>query len=168
MAHSSLIGIDRTSPAAAGHDTATLGPSDSSDSGSDVAGLADHDDGDPGMPVDVATEPDRERPGAGAETMSPGVGTDAAGTGERRSAGSDAGLREAADITPDSVVSVSDVTGASQEEELDLPDDLDEVALAPDSLPDEDEGEDEDADPVGDDNADALPRVERKRRRAQG
>jgi hypothetical protein len=164
MAHSSLIGIDRASRPAAGHDTAALGPSDSSDSGSDIAGLADLADGDPGMPVDVASEPDRQRSDSGAETVLPGVGTDAAGTGERRSAGSDAGKREAADIAPDSIVSMPDATGASEESD-DSFEDLADVSVAPDSRPDEDEPENEDADPVGDPNADPTTGIDRHKRR---
>jgi hypothetical protein len=171
MAHSSLLGIDRISPTPAGHDTATLGPSDSSDSGSDVAGLADLDDGDPGMPVDVATRPDRERPDSGAETVLPGVDTDAAGTGERRSAGSDAGLREAFDIAPDRVVSMTDAAGGPELQVPDVFDELDGVPLASDGEADEDdeEDEDEDADPVGDPNTDPVSGVDRRdRRRAKG
>lgn len=104
MAHSSLLGIDDVPTAAPGHDVEALGPSDTSDTGSDVAGLADQDELDPDLPVDVATDLDRVRPETSFETVGPGLDTDSTGTGERRSAGSDAGLREAADITPDRVV----------------------------------------------------------------
>ena len=104
MAHSSLLGIDPVPATPRGHDTESLGPSDSSDSGSDMAGIADLDDADPGLPVDVATAADRERPGTSFESLADGSDSDAGGTGERRSAGGDAGLREANDITPDRIV----------------------------------------------------------------
>jgi hypothetical protein len=104
MAHSSLLGIDEVPTSAPGHDTEALGPSDTSDSGSDVAGLADLDDGDPGLPVDIATDVDSERPDTSFESIADGGDTDSTGTGERRSAGGDGGLREAADITPDRIV----------------------------------------------------------------
>jgi hypothetical protein len=104
MAHSSLLGIDEVPETPPGRDTEALGPSDTSDSGSDVAGLADLDDGDPGLPVDVATDVDSERPDTSFETIGDGSDTDSAGTGERRSAGGDGGLREGADIAPDRVV----------------------------------------------------------------
>ena len=104
MAHSSLLGIDPVPTTPAGRDSEALGPSDSSDSGSDVAGLADRDEGDPGLPVDVATGEDSAHPETSFEALAEGSDTDATGTGERRSAGGDAGLREGADISPDRVV----------------------------------------------------------------
>lgn len=104
MAHSSLLGSDEVPVVPPGHDTASLGPSDSSDSGSDLAGVAGHDDSDPGLPVDVATGADRERPETNFESVHPGADSDAEGTGERRSAGGDAGPREAPDIGPDDIV----------------------------------------------------------------
>ena len=104
MAHSSLLGIDPVPTTPAGRDSEALGPSDSSDSGSDVAGLADRDEGDPGLPVDVATGEDSAHPETSFEALAEGSDTDATGTGERRSAGGAAGLREGADISPDRVV----------------------------------------------------------------
>lgn len=104
MAHSSLLGIDEVPGSPPGHDTEALGPSDTSDSGSDVAGLAGLDDGDPGLPVDIATDVDSEHPDTSFEAIADGSDTDSAGTGERRSAGGDSGLREGADIAPDRIV----------------------------------------------------------------
>jgi hypothetical protein len=104
MAHSSLLGIDEVPGTPPGHDTEALGPSDTSDSGSDVAGLADLDDGDPGLPVDFAIDVDNAHPATSFEAIGGGSDSDSAGTGERRSAGGDAGLREGADISPDRVV----------------------------------------------------------------
>jgi len=105
MARSPLVGgYDRAATPAPGHDTPSLGPSDSSDSGSDVAGLDAADDEDPGLLVDTATDADSQRPEGGAETFSPGADSDGAGTGERRSAAGDAGALEGADIGPDRIV----------------------------------------------------------------
>lgn len=104
MAHSSLLGIDRAPGHARGHDSNSLGPSDSSDSGSDVAGLEDLDENDPGMPVDAGLGPDIERPQQAGESIGAGIDSDASGTGERRSAGGDAGLRDGSDIGPDRIV----------------------------------------------------------------
>ena len=118
MAHSSLLGIDEVPRSPPGHDTEALGPSDTSDSGSDIAGLADVDEGDPGLPVDIATDVDSERPDTSFEAIADGSDTDSAGTGERRSAGGDAGLREAADIAPDRIVFDPD-TGAPGDGVLD-------------------------------------------------
>lgn len=104
MATSPLLGADRAPTPAAGRDSAALGPSDTTDSGSDVAGL--EDDLDPGGPLDAISEPDSLRPMTSPETL--GADSDSRGSGERRSAGSDAG-REAADIAPDTIQTVADV-----------------------------------------------------------
>lgn len=104
MAHSSLLGGDEVPVVPPGHDIGSLGPSDSSDSGSDLAGIAAHDEGDPGMPVDVATRDESPHPATVSETVRPGTDSDAGGTGERRSAGGDAGVHEATDIGPDEIV----------------------------------------------------------------
>ena len=103
MAHSSLLGTDAVPTRPKGRDSEALGPSDTSDSGSDVAGLAADDGGDPALPLDVAIEPEVERPETSFEVLDDGSDTDSAGSGERRSAGSDAG-EEAADIAPDRIV----------------------------------------------------------------
>ncbi len=117
MARSSLDGIERGLPTPAGHDSASLGPSDSSDSGSDVAGLGNLDDGDPGAPVDVMTADDREHPSVSSETLGAGADTDAAGTGERRSGVGDGGALDAPDIAPDRVVSVNEISAAYDDPE---------------------------------------------------
>lgn len=105
MAISPLLGTDHVPRPAAGRDSAALGPSDTTDSGSDVAGL--DDDLDPGGPLDAISESDSLRPMTAPETLS--ADSDSGGTGERRSAGSDAGEREAADISPDSIQTIADV-----------------------------------------------------------
>jgi hypothetical protein len=81
----------------------SLGPSDSSDSGSDGVGQEQSGDDDVNVPVDVAVRGDARRPGQSIETPGSETNTDAAGTGERRSAGNDAGDREASDIGPDRI-----------------------------------------------------------------
>jgi hypothetical protein len=131
MAHSSLLGVDRAPGHARGLDSNTLGPSDTSDSGSDVAGLEDLDENDPGMPVDAGLNPDIERPEQSAESIGEGIDSDASGTGERRSAGGDAGL-DGADIGPDRIVTdpnasdfadeVSDLRAQSESARVDLSD----------------------------------------------
>ena len=103
MAHSSLLGIDEV-PGSPPGTTPRRSPSDTSDSGSDVAGLADLDDGDPGLPVDFATSLDSGHPDTSFEAIGDGSDSDSAGTGERRSAGGDAGLREARRHLADRVV----------------------------------------------------------------
>ena len=75
MARSPLIDTDYTPTEPPGRDSASLGPSDSSDSGSDLAGLAPDD----------------------------GTASDSGGTGERRGAAGDADVAEAADIGVDRV-----------------------------------------------------------------
>ena len=107
MGHSSLVGVQRARATAAGHDTATLGPGDSSDSGSDMAGLDDLDTADPTEPVDVAMRDDNPRASLQADSMG-GFGSDSSGTGERRSAAADGGLREAADISVDRIFTPGD------------------------------------------------------------
>ncbi len=162
MATSSLLGIDRAAPPAPGRDSDLLGPSDSSDSGSDVAGLGEPDDGGPEAPLDKATANDIERPDTSPETVGPGVDSDSHGTGERRSAGGDAGPREAADISPDRIVSDPNGGGVFDRDDdpsdglTDDSEDADPALLATLASPEDeedDEIEDEDADPVGDPDA---------------
>ena len=143
MAKSSLLGIEPVNPVAPGHDDLALGPSDSSDSGSDVAGLESLDVDDPQAPVDQALADDAGRSLGGPDAR--GGGSDTAGTGERRSAGGDAG-REAGDISVDRVFNPF-----SDGDENDDPDDPDDST---DPLPG-----DVDAaavDPPVDDAADAF------------
>ena len=158
MGYSSLIGTEYAAAEPAGRDVATLGPGDSSDTGSDMAGIDDSDDGDLGLPVDVAMRDDMPRPSIGSETLS-GSASDAAGTGERRSAGLDAGEREGADIGVDRVFSLDandqDASAADDMSEDVLDDDEDpdlafvDAAQAGDPLEDEDEPADEDVDDDG-------------------
>ena len=104
MATSSILGTDQTPMPVEGRDTKALGPSDTTDSGSDIAGL--EDDLNPGGALDSIAEPDSLRPMTSPETLT--ADSDSQGSGERRSAGSDAG-REAADIAPDSIQTVGDI-----------------------------------------------------------
>ena len=75
MARSPLIDTDFTPTEPPGRDSASLGPSDTSDSGSDMAGIAPDD----------------------------GTASDSGGTGERRGAAGDADIADAADIGVDRV-----------------------------------------------------------------
>jgi hypothetical protein len=104
MATSSLLGTDHTPVPTPGRDTAALGPSDSSDSGADIVGMEDQLD--PGGALDTIAAPDSLRPMTSAETLT--ADSDSQGTGERRSAASDAGV-EAADIAPDSIQTIADI-----------------------------------------------------------
>lgn len=106
-----------------------LGPSDSSDSGSDRAGLARSD----------------------------AAGSDSAGTGERRAADGDETPREAADITPDRVVTprereIGDAIEEDEDTDLGLIDEARSDESPDEDLPGEDRpGEDEpDDDKPGD------------------
>jgi hypothetical protein len=142
MAHSSLLGIERANAEARGRDTAALGPSDTSDSGSDLVGIEDFDVDDPSAPVDSALGEDAERQWTTADSMS-GSSSDAAGTGEGRSAAGDAGGREAADISPDRII------GGNGEDDEDPDLAFIDEAEAGDPLDEEDE-ESDDEDSAGD------------------
>ena len=91
MARSSIQGTSPAPPQPAGRDTASLGPSDTSDSGSDMMGLADSDGGDPNAPADV----DEQRSALLSPEALDSSGV-AAGTGDSRSAGGDAGKGDGA------------------------------------------------------------------------
>ncbi len=109
MARSSLLGIEQAAAEFTGHDTASLGPSDTSDTGSDIIGIDGFDDDDAMVPVDVAIDADRPHVGsAGDERFGIDGGSDFGGTGERRSAGGDSGIADGADIAPDRIVSHPD------------------------------------------------------------
>ena len=141
MARSPLVGgYDRAATPAPGHDTPSLGPSDSSDSGSDVAGLGVPDDEDPGLLVDTGTDADSQRTEGGSESFAPGADSDGVGTGERRSAAGDAGEVEGADIAPDRIV---DDPGALDLVDSDAERALQQVLSAEGDDEDEDEEEDE-------------------------
>lgn len=112
MATSSILGADRAPSQAAGRDVEALGPSDSSDSGSDVQGE-----------LDLAPPTDLDDTVFG--TVQPGLASDSdsAGTGERSAALPDEAGREAGDILPDRVQSISEDAAALEgitDEELNL------------------------------------------------
>jgi hypothetical protein len=144
MARSSIQG---TSPAPAqppGRDTASLGPGDSSDSGSDMMGIDDSDGGDPNAPADVASRDDQSHSLLSPDGLdSP---SDAAGTGESRSAGADAGRQDGWDIGVDRVFT-PDGTDAPAEEDPDLAFIDDAEAGDPLSEEEVDEGEGDDTAP---------------------
>lgn len=152
MGHSSLLGIhDDDGQGTPGRDAKSLGPSDTSDSGSDVAGIEDPDD--PNLPADVALEGDRSRPETSSEALAPGLGTDSTGTGERRSAGGDAG-REAADISVDRI---EDPDGDADSDDLRLAGGIDDLARVADTSVDSDAEEADDEDEEADGGATAPP-----------
>ena len=110
---------------AEGHDTRSLGPSDSSDSGSDMAGPGLIDDD--ALHLDRGTNEDIEGGDASAADAGTSVGnasldsdTDKAGTGEHRTVGKEPRARPNADIEPDRVVGATEAglgTGLDQAEE---------------------------------------------------
>ncbi len=118
-----------------GHDNASLGPSDSSDSGSDVAGAKRH-------PFDVDDELDNHALETGEAELA--SDSDRAGTGERASADGDSTLEENEDIEVDRVI---DAMG--EEETQGIADELvelDEEPVDEASEPDADLDADSDAD----------------------
>lgn len=149
MARSSILGTSPAPAEPAGRDTAALGPGDSSDSGSDMMGIADSAGGDPGVPADIgADDEQRAGPLSSDALHSP---SDAAGTGESRSAGGDAGEQDGWDIGVDRVFTPG---SADEEPELtDAEDALIEEALTQDGPGDDededDEEEDDDTEPPG-------------------
>ena len=136
MGHSSLIGIDLATLEPGGRDRNALGPGDSSDTGSDMVGIEMNDEEDPGLPVDVALRDDMPHPLVSTGPSAAGGTSDAAGTGERRSAASDARLQEASDIGVDRVFSIDGLDEELGEEDLALIAELE----AGDPMDDEAEG----------------------------
>lgn len=187
MGHSSLLGTESAELEPEGRDVAALGPGDTSDSGSDVAGLEQWAAAaDPSEPVDVALREDRQRSAMPVEALADSTG-DAAGTGERRSAGADAGLREAADISVDRIFDMADPSAPQPADELPGAEGM--VDPDPDGTDEEEEEEeeeeeveeaeveeaqgskeDESADPVGDGHSDAdlARQLQRGRRTTEG
>ena len=140
MARSSILGTQPAPQEPPGRDTASLGPGDSSDSGSDMMGIADSGGGDANVPADFASGDAQRTTLLTSEALD--TPTDAAGTGETRSAGSDGGENDGWDIGVDRVVTPGGPEQAA-DEALDLAS-VDE-ALAQDASDDdeEDDGEDE-------------------------
>lgn len=122
MKQRALPGIDTADEDHRNRTDAHLGPSDSSDSASDLAGQDGLNDADPNVPVDVALRDDGRRSLIPGDAVG-GAASDAAGTGESRSAGADAGV-EAADVGVDSVFTLGgdDAGDADDVEESDDPD----------------------------------------------
>jgi hypothetical protein len=89
-----------------GHDNASLGPSDSSDSGSDVAGAKRHE-------FDIDSELDNHALEAGEAELA--SDSDRAGTGERASADGDSTLEENEDIDVDRIESAAGEEGVDED-----------------------------------------------------
>lgn len=127
MPNSSILGGEQAPTHAKGHDTDTLGPSDSSDSGSDVQGERS-------MPT-APDQPDEY----GALPVDGSSDSDALGTGERGSAtGRDDRLANA-DILPDQIVRGPQAIDAEfVDTEIDeLADSLSEPEDRPEDSPDD-------------------------------
>jgi hypothetical protein len=111
-----------------GHDTKSLGPSDSSDSGSDMAGPGLIDD--EALPLDRGTNEDQEAgrddiANAGASVGDDGMddNSDRYGTGERRAAGKEPSIGADRDRDTDRIVGADDAGmggGLDQAEEAQL------------------------------------------------
>ena len=117
----------RPEPRQPGHDNASLGPSDSSDSGSDVAGAKRHE-------FDVDGELDNHALETGEAELA--SDTDRFGTGERASADGDSTLEDNEDIDVDRVISaageedadgIADEIAESSDEDLDDDTDIDDA-----------------------------------------
>lgn len=121
-------GGPRASDIPPGHDTRSLGPSDSSDSGSDMAGPGLIDDD--ALPLDRGTNEDQEAGRSDSANAGASVGdddmednSDRFGTGERRAAGKEPSAREASDITADRIIGADEAGlghGLDQAEEARL------------------------------------------------
>ncbi len=117
MTHSTLDpDNDLPQPNAPGHDTASLGPGDSSDSGSDTAGARRHE-------FDRDSELDNHALETGAAASA--ADTDRSGTGERASADGDETLRPDGDVLPDEI-DVDLLPDADQFDDSELDDPRDE------------------------------------------
>lgn len=123
MPRSSIQGASRASEEPAGRDTASLGPGDSSDSGSDMMGISDSTGGDPALPTDVALRDEQPPLGPSAETLA--SADDAAGTGERRSAGADGGKPDGWDIGVDQVIKPEVMEDADEDADVAFIEDTD-------------------------------------------
>jgi hypothetical protein len=119
----------RTRPARGkGHDTRSLGPSDSSDSGSDLRGPGLVDDDLLGL--DRGTSEDSEGGHLASDDAGASIGdlgsddtSDRSGTGEHLTAGKEPDIRVANDIAPDRIVSADEAGlggGLDQAEEAQL------------------------------------------------
>lgn len=135
MATSSILGAEHAPSQAEGRDVEALGPSDTSDSGSDVQGE-----------LDLALPTDLDNPVFG--TVQPGLesDSDSGGTGERGAALPDEEGREGADILPDSIQRMDELSEADEgatEAELDLVEmaQLDEASTEDRAALDDDEEE---------------------------
>jgi len=111
-----------------GHDTRSLGPSDSSDSGSDMAGPGLIDDD--ALSLDRGTNEDEEAGRDDIANAGASIGdedmednSDRYGTGERRAAGKEPSIRAGHDVGIDRIVSADEAGlghGLDQAEEAQL------------------------------------------------
>ena len=111
-----------------GHDTRSLGPSDSSDSGSDMAGPGLIDDD--ALPLDRGTNEDSEAGPDDVANAGASIGdddmddnSDRYGTGERRAAGKEPSIRAGRDVGVDRIIGAEEAglgRGLDQAEEAQL------------------------------------------------
>lgn len=142
MSTSSIMGAQRAATFSPGRDTASLGPSDSSDSGSDVLGEFNRDESEQDL-ADLSTPLRADRDSTHQSIL--GADSDASGTGERGTAFREH-LREGGDIMPDRVTPALDgevdplldaeISAEASEEWLDETDeeDLDDEVLSDEEL----------------------------------
>jgi len=115
MARSSIQGAEPAPEQPAGRDTASLGPGDSSDSGSDMMGVVSSEGDDPHLPTDLALSDEQPPPPLSPDTLT--TASDAAGTGESRSAGADGGRPDGWDIGVDRIITPDGDEAAAEEAE---------------------------------------------------
>lgn len=151
MAHSNILGGDRSPQQPSGRTLRDLGPSDTSDTGSDIAGAPgaiDHlpDDLDGGPISDIG-----RAAGAGADVGDAEMDGDSdhGGTGEATAAGREPRGVEGADIMPDRII------GPEGEEVFDDEALAGSAAEPAEDVGDEESGEDERLD--GQDSARTVP-----------
>ncbi len=118
MARSSILGTSPSPSEPEGHDTASLGPGDSSDSGGDMMGIADGEGGDPNLATDLAAGGDQSSLQLSPDALN--SSSDAAGTGESRGAVADSGKPDGWDIGVDKVFTPGGEEGIADEEDPDL------------------------------------------------
>ena len=143
MARSSVYESDSGTAGGSGHDIASLGPSDTSDSGSDMAGADGIDSDDSTLPVDIVLSRDGWHAGSTSQLRSD---SDSSGTGEVGGAGGNGGVSAASDIRPDHIVA-ADRFEANAAADAGL--DPDELLLSAMALDDSEDGIEEEITDMG-------------------
>jgi hypothetical protein len=113
-----------------------------------MMGISDSTGGDPTLPTDVALRDEQAPLAPSADALT--TADDAAGTGERRSAGADGGKPDGWDIGVDRVITPDGAEDADEDPDLAF---IDEADASDALIGDEDEDEDEDGEVEDDDAA---------------